>query len=495
MRRWNLIRSGVLTLCVAGVTACGDQDVVSLADTTDPSISAATLALEPRGGEEVFFALAAQVPSFAGFYRDDGGDLVVLVAHAGDQGRARAAVAPYQASMRRDARLHGRAGSPHLRFGVVSYSYRDLAGWRARVNDRLFDVPGTLFTAIDVAGNRFEIGVSADGVSEAEVRTLLADAGVPFEAVVVHAIRGVSAVDAQETQPAVLESGTGVRAELMAAGTTLRDRVRPVVAGLMIQRPDAENRDIWYSGTLGPVAHAEHIGIVAFGSSFFSPRWATTDWADYFQAGEYIGAEYGDPATKKCSWFSQYRCRESDSFSMLLYAQTTTERGYIARPTHYNGSITIDPDRPRFTVAGVATPELEMSVDKVGGSTGWTYGKVVRRNVDVRFFADDRVVRNTAWASYPANTGGDRGAPVFHWTIGMEHVTLVGTHIGRYSFDGWGTVSVLDRFDGIVADMNSWTFTPPNHGKITVTPVSSGGGDTGGGGGCIGSDTDLICAY
>jgi hypothetical protein len=63
-------------------------------------------------------------------------------------------------------------------------------------------------------------------------------------------------------------------------------------------------------------------------------------------------------------------------------------------------------------------------VNKVGRTTGWTYGPVVATCVDV----SSSVTEFTIWCQHlvqAGTDGGDSGSPVFSWTRG-SNVNLLG---------------------------------------------------------------------
>ena len=140
--------------------------------------------------------------------------------------------------------------------------------------------------------------------------------------------------------------------------------------------------------------------------------------------------------------------------------------GLIARKLGYIYRTTVrTPGDSATGLIDVTNPDMEitdgedyimggMTVDKIGRTTGWTFGTVTNT-----CFSDTRVdgiVRQCSYAGNYGSSGGDSGAPVFMWH--GNTVTLVGIH--------WGAGGVFSPLGGLRLNLGTFTFgalpsTPP----------------------------------
>jgi secreted trypsin-like serine protease len=129
-------------------------------------------------------------------------------------------------------------------------------------------------------------------------------------------------------------------------------------------------------------------------------------------------------------------CRYSDS--ALFHYASVVENGagnVIARPNARNStcpsSITIDSSSPTLEITDTDdSPIMNQEVDKIGKTTGWTYGTVTDTCIDLNITAViDGVSRDLTYICvHEANTKlspGDSGSPVFDWD-GEDGATLMG---------------------------------------------------------------------
>ena len=133
------------------------------------------------------------------------------------------------------------------------------------------------------------------------------------------------------------------------------------------------------------------------------------------------------------------KCRYSDS-SFAQYNGNSTKLGSFRTLAHpsargpYQGSITLKPAGSRFTIAGVGSAAQGQIVNKIGVTTGWTYGQVVATCADINITGSTYTLlcQNivTAGADH-----GDSGSPVFAWTKG-NNVTLLGILWGGGTSNG-----------------------------------------------------------
>jgi hypothetical protein len=132
-----------------------------------------------------------------------------------------------------------------------------------------------------------------------------------------------------------------------------------------------------------------------------------------------------------------YQCRFSDS-SFAKY--NTTSLGslrQIARPSSrglLQGSTTLKPATSRFTINGTASALQGQTVNKIGVTTGWTYGPITATcaAIGVTGTTNGLLCQNLVRAG---TDHGDSGSPVFSWTSG-SNVKLLGILWGGGTLDG-----------------------------------------------------------
>jgi hypothetical protein len=451
MTRWPrsvLTLVGVSTAVAVG--ACSDR-TTPLAPEMDATLSAANSnanarAFEARPEETHFHRLAGQVPGYGGHHFDEDGNLIVVLTDLGQSQRARAALAPvlrgFQADLPVDKRPERAGGQVIIREG--RFSFEQLAPWRDKVSEHLLGTqPGLIFTDLDESGNRVVIGVEADRLAEfrnvlpGHVRAL----GIPAEAVeIVPAVRPV-----KEQQ--------------------LTDQIRPIVGGLHI---DMVNQGSFLgSCTMGFVATLSGTTVM-FTNSHCSASIYALDTTEFYQIWPtQIGTEWRDPGFRSCGFLSSNKCRDSDATAVALNWSTWSNRGRLARTTFWGGpgrpatgSLTIDSSQPDWVITGkVGTSEGNI-VDKVGRTTGWTYGTV--RHTCVDYSEGYRLIlRCQHLADYGSNPG-DSGSPVFRITsFGNSTVQLQGIHhSGNAVTSKCSNCAVFSPIGGIDSDFGTTTVTP-----------------------------------
>ncbi len=291
----------------------------------------------------------------------------------------------------------------------------------------LFELAGVVFTDADETSGRLVVGVldrGADGL----VRGQLARLGVPSES-----------VDLVETEP-------------IARVATLRNKVRPVVAGLQIRFSQylcSLGFNAWLESTAGYVTAAH-----------CSTNQGTVDGTEYYQPlnqvpDEFIGTEVADPA------FFRFvdgcprgrRCRYSDSNFSAGNSAVAFTLGAIARTTGPNtGSLEITGE---FTISGEGAATVEETANKVGRTTGWTQGRVTRTCAHTGVLGSNIVL---LCQDFVENTqqivaGGDSGSPVFRINK-SGRVTLLGNLWGGNSS---GTLFVYSPIANIERELGPLT--------------------------------------
>lgn len=291
----------------------------------------------------------------------------------------------------------------------------------------LFSLAGVVFTDADETSGRLVVGVLDRGV-DGLVRGQLARLGVSSES-----------VDLVETEP-------------IERVATLRNKVRPVVAGLQIRFSQylcSLGFNAWRGSTAGYVTAAH-----------CSTKQGAVDGTQYYQplnqvADEYIGREVVDPAFVRSVGGCPLgrRCRYSDSNFSAGNTAVAFTLGAIARTTGpNNGSLQIS---GAFSITGEGKAIVGQTANKVGRTTGWTQGRVTRTCVNtgvsgssVVLLCQDFVENNRQIVA-----GGDSGSPVFRIKSGGS-VTLLGNLWGGNSS---GTLFVYSPIANIEHELGPLT--------------------------------------
>jgi len=291
----------------------------------------------------------------------------------------------------------------------------------------LFELAGVVFTDADETSGRLVVGVLDRGV-EGPVRGRLAQLGVSSES-----------VDLVETEP-------------IARVATLRDKVRPVVAGLQIRFSQfvcSLGFNAWLGSTAGYVTAAH-----------CSTRQGEVDGTEYYQPlnqvpDEFIGTEVADPAffrsTDGCP--RGRRCRYSDSNFSAGDSAVAFTLGAIARTTGpNNGSLEIAGE---FSISGDGAAIVGQTANKVGRTTGWTQGRVTRTCVNTGVSASNIVLLCQDFVENDRQivAGGDSGSPVFRIN-NSGRVTLLGNLWGGNSS---GTLFVYSPIANIERELGPLT--------------------------------------
>ena len=315
-------------------------------------------------------------------------------------------------------------GPPAAKLQVLKgdFDYLTLDGWHNRVTPEALAIPGTVFTDLDERSNRVRIGVE-DGTAEVGVKRLLARLGIPAAAVIVE------------------------RSAPIRLAATLRSRVRPVRGGLQINFTQ-------FICTLG--FNALKNGVSSFvTNSHCTEAQGGNQGTQYFQplstaANSLIGTEVADPnyfqggvcpAGRRCRYSDAARGRyNSGVTSTLARVARTTSRGALSGP------LTISTANPFFTItAERANPVAGATANKIGRTTGWTFGSISMTcaNVTVSGTNFTQLCQSVVSAGVG---GGDSGSPVFSWSGTGGNITLLGILWGG-SADG--TLFVFSPMSGI----------------------------------------------
>ena len=362
------------------------------------SIIAAPQVPLPPTADENLQEINRQAPGFGGMFYDDNGDLNVYLTNPNNKAAAGKAIQAVLGAKRLGPRDSKRfQGKPTLTPGDIKvipakFDVDQLAKWK-QSGGNVFTIEEVSFIDLDEARNRITIGVTDTSATQS-VEDILVSQGVPLEAVSI-----------EKTEPAI-------------PLVTVRDRFRPTKGGIQINFGGflcTMGFNAYRSGIRGFVtnSHCTNIQGGVESTIYHQP----VSW-------DYIGWEIADPTyftsiwPWECPWFK--RCRYSDSAFVRYTSTVSSSLGRIAQPTSWTGSITINNANPEFRIVRERPSNVVGDIlDKVGRTTGWTYGKVVSTcgdyNVngsDVHMKCQDKV---QSFNSAVIVGGGDSGSSVFVW--------------------------------------------------------------------------------
>jgi len=377
-------------------------------DNTGPQRAAEPLALiRPQQAPDMG-ALSRALPGFGGLFMDHGVPTVYLT-DLGQRGLAERLLGGF-------ARARGAAG---IRVLAGRFAYRDLDKWFQDVSNEVFAQGRVVFVDLDEAQNRVLVGVER-GASHANVRALAARLGVPAEAIAVR------------------------DAEPIHYMATLRDQVRPVVAGLQIN----------FSNFLCSIGfNATSGGQASFvTASHCTDRQGGVEGTQYFQplsttANSFIGTEVDDPTyfRNRNGCPKGRRCRFSDA-SRAAYAAGVpfTLGGIAATSAPNNGSIVIT---GTIAITAEGSAVVGDVVNKIGRTTGWTQGTVSATCVNTGVSGTNIVQLCQTFVDAGVG-GGDSGSDVFALAGGSA--TLLGDLWGGNSA---GTMFVYSPIANIESEL------------------------------------------
>ena len=397
-----------------GLAACQDNT-----EPTSPQAAA------PAGGVQASKwdpdAVGRTLPSFGGAYLDEQGNPTVYLTNVADRGKAAVALAGFLSQTGKSA------GQLRVKEGKFNYGQLSEYFGKAGVAHSL---KGVVLSDLDEARNRVKVGVETVEAGQA-ARDALIRAGVPADAIIVEI------------------------AEPIHQAVTLRDVLRPIRSGMQINFGS-------YVCTLGfNVSHSA-------GSSFVTNSHCTnvqggTEGTRYYQPSTALSAqvatEAADPAyTTGGSCPVGRRCRRSDSSRAAYLSGVSFERGRIARTGSrgsLTGSLTISTTSPYFTITAEGSAVVGTQVNKIGRTSGWTYGNVTATcaNINVSGTSITQLCQNAVSAGVQ---GGDSGSAVFTWSGSGSNVTLVGLLWGGNSSNNQFIYSPLSQVE---AELGALTTT------------------------------------
>jgi hypothetical protein len=360
--------------------------------------------------------LARTVPGFGGLFLDHGVPTVYLT-DISKRGAAERALSGF-------AQSRG-FGAGEIRVLQGRYAYGDLDRWMQAVSYEAFEQGGVVFVDLDEAANRVLVGVER-GASHANIRSLAARLGVP-----------AAAIETRDVDP-------------IQYAATLRDQVRPVVAGLQIHFGN-----FLCSIGFNAVSGGQNSFVTA---SHCTNKQGGVEGTQYFQslssqANSFIGTEVADPAyqrnlTAACP--KGKLCRFSDASRAAYAAGVSFTLGGIAQTSGpNNGSLTIT---GTFNITSEGNAVVGDVANKVGRTTGWTQGVVTNTCVNTGV-SGTRIVQLCQTFVSAGVGGGDSGSDVFGLTGGSS-VRLLGILWGG---NGAGTQFVYSPISNVEQELGPLT--------------------------------------
>lgn len=412
--RWSPGLGGVLlALGVLALAGCSDEPSVTEPILTPPEEIDErkvpdTISLQDRlerPHETPFREISEAVKEFGGYFYDQEGNLVAYLTDPGKEAAAREFLEPILKARELGERERS---TGRIVFRKGDFTFSELAAWRDRATHPVLDVPGVSWTDLDEAENRFVVGLSKPSVEE-QVLRVLQEHDVPREAVRFEEAGRIEDV------------------------LTLRQYSRPIEGGFQIQRAGG--------GTCTMGFNAYWSGYNTFlTNSHCTATQLSTSYSMFYQsssslASHLAGMEIYDPAGWSCGFFGLTQCRWSDAAVVYKYYSVPWNHGRVARTNSWgfgqgnSGSITVNPSNPRMQITGeYSYPTVGVMLDKVGRTTGWTYGFVDKTCVDHNKQGGWRAICQD-WVEHMHVAGGDSGSPMFRWH--GNTVTLAGILWGR----------------------------------------------------------------
>ena len=390
-------------------SACADVPPPSAPTVRPPSMSGFAIAQDATPDQ---MAVAEVVPGFGGYFLDETGAPTVYLTDPARRADAEAALAGFLADRGFTA--------ADLRVRQGSFGYAQLDSWYSLARSAVFGVTGIVLGDVDEASNRIRIGV-ASATAAAAVRDIMSGLGIPADAVIV-----------QERSP-------------IRAVATLRDDVSPLQGGLQINFLNAAGVvGVSLLCTLGFNAIIDgevsfitnsHCSQVEGGeetpTDYYQPL-QDTDRDRLADPENLIAVEADDPhwsVSLDCPLAPAFQCRWSDA-ARARYIPTVVsdvKLGRIARTVRPSTSLT----DVELTIDGFFTIKREQArgvageiANKVGRTTGWTFGTTTATCVDVIALGTTHVRRCQEFVAAVVD-GGDSGSPVFRRN-GGSNVTLLG---------------------------------------------------------------------
>ena len=371
--------------------------------------------------DELLADIAVEVPGFGGFYVDEAGALNVWLVDAAQRVQAETVLGARFEEGKIGFGLGEKLSQMVVRNG--SYDFLELYAWRSQVRQMIGTITGATSLSIDEVQNVIRIGASNLVVGD-QIIERIRELGIPDDA-----FRIIEQVN---------ELG------ITKKRTTL-------AAGLQIQflAPSWPSFPTPSTCTLGPVARRN--GVPGFITAAHCTEFRYVNTGErHYQAtpgDRIIMTETVDPTYKTTGCAPGHnKCVDADAiFSKWDFAGTWNlgriyETQFRSAGSH--GS-TVRVGTNLVIVSDNVWPYPGQIMDKVGRTTGWTYGFVTETCVDWKVPQHESSPLQDVWVECAIENifsalGGDSGAPVFHChTNGCtapKNVTLMGVYFGSATY-------------------------------------------------------------
>jgi hypothetical protein len=419
--------------------ACSDIPTPS-APAVRPSLSGFAIAQDATPEQ---MAVAQAVSGFGGYFLDETGAPTVYLTDPSRRADAEQALAAFLADRGFTA--------ADLRVRQGTYEYVQLDAWYRQARPDAFGVAGIILGDVDEAENRIRFGV-ASAAAAAAVHGVIAQLGIPSAAVVV-----------QQRAP-------------FTTAATLRDDVSPLQGGLQINFLNVGGVvGVSLLCTLGFNAVIDGVSSFITNSHCSQVEGGEETPTDYYQPLQdsdgdrmvnpenLIGTEADDPhwfISLDCPLSPAFQCRWSDASRAAYIATAAAEAtlGHIARTVRPSTSL----DDVELTIDGFFRIRREQArgvvgevANKVGRTTGWTFGTTTETCVDVLALGTTHI-RLCQEIVAAVVDGGDSGSPVFRRNGGGSNVTLLGVLWGG-SVDEENPEFVYSPMFGIERELGALT--------------------------------------
>ena len=351
-----------------------------------------------------------------------------------------------------------------------------MAEHRARLRPHLFEVSVVVSLGVDEEFNRIKVGVTDTsvttsllqvagelGVPEAMIAVVLYSPAVPRIATTAEVPGRPSGTRADEQEALIADSlNSRIPDRMLAGGYEVRALYNPGACSLGFtafpsRRPPTK--------TFVTASHCSR--------KEYEPETDKHQWQQpHDSSGDsltapigLVGEEMADPKPRRCKFLWLKKCRHADA--LLVKVDTDSAdiaHGKIARTKSRAESCSsgscdtsIDKNNPLIRITGTSRPLVNQVVDKIGRTTGWTYGTVFETCTDIKLEFPERDVWITC--SDKANLlgrPGDSGAPVFRyrWNGDDSVAHLVGIMWGSPPEDDDVTwMSSLDQIEKDLGDL------------------------------------------
>jgi hypothetical protein len=376
-------------------------------------------------------------------YFDDGGNPVVM---ATSQQQRDNAVA-YASNLLRSRQL----SLAPVAFRVVEFDFESLNTWFEQASSRLLGTSGVVLIDVDEVENRVEVGVENSDLIPT-VTSELRGLGIPAAAVAV-----------------TIESPVSFRQHLDSLA-------RPSDGGYKIDNLD----DFAGYCTLGfnTIWNGDPAFVTA---SHCTPAFHTNDAGRFSQPsgfGRQIGSEIHDATLFGGFWSwggasgfcnsSPPSCSFADA-TVSLYHDTVTSRvGHIAKTTSWGlggrGSESVTGTWKIFNKLGMVFMPVNTWISKVGATSGWTRGQILRTCVNIASGGSTRLCQ---WETSTWSEPGDSGSPMFldsnqHPPSAVTNVHLAGVLWGgpptNFNVTWFSPIEAVDHEFGVALPVCA----PPN---------------------------------